>query len=42
MSTSGDEERYVDLKAEVIDAVTKMLGGQFAARPELADVLLEE
>lgn len=42
MSTSGDEERYVDLKAQVIDAVTNLLGGQLAARPELADVLLHE
>lgn len=42
MSTSGDEERYVDLKAQVIDAVTELLGGQLAARPELADVVLHE
>lgn len=42
MSTSGDGDRYVDLKAQLIDAVTDMLGGQLAARPELADVLLHE
>lgn len=42
MSTTGEEDRYVDLKAQLIDAVADMLGGQLAARPELADVLLHE
>lgn len=41
MTTPADEERLLDLKAQLIDALTDRLGGHLAARPELADVLLD-
>jgi hypothetical protein len=41
-TTSGDHQRYVDLKAEVIDAITDLIGGQLASRPEMMDTVLHE